>query len=124
MSDTVTQKHMQLWLHPISQESFCGEDVSFAPSFEELRLEVEKDASLHGTASTDWEQVLQFASNILGTQSKDIWAMCYGIRACFALEGLPGCCTALTAANTLWEQHWNDMFPTASRPQRRAAPFT
>jgi type VI secretion system protein VasJ len=117
------QKYLSVWHEGVGEDGRYGTDVSFEPDFEELRREVEKDTSIHGGAATDWEHVLRLATHILQTQSKDIWALCYAIRAAYALEGARGCVLALVEANRLFIDHWDGLYPSVARLQRRAAPF-
>lgn len=101
----------------------CGEDASFSSEYEVMREEVEKSISLHGGVSTDWDLVLNTATTVLAEQSKDLWALCYGVRAVFELHGLKSCLAGFAVMNSLSETYWDDIHPSVKRVQRRCAPF-
>lgn len=113
----------KIWVSPLSEESACGEDIAFSDDFESLKNEVEKGISLHAGQNTDWPLVLRMATQILGSRSKDIWVLCYGIMAAHETQGLMCCAAALSALSSLLESFWNDLHPGPSRVQRRLAPF-
>lgn len=113
----------QAWVTPVAADTPCGQDVSFSNEFESLKLEVDKNVSLHGGAGTDWSLVLRMATNILGKQGKDLWVICYGIMAAHESQGPVCCAAAISALNSLLNSCWDGLYPPASRLQRRAAPL-
>jgi len=113
----------QTWVAPLSEDAPCGQDVSFSNAFESLKLEVDKNVSLHGGTGTDWSLVLRMATNILGKQGKDLWVICYGIMAAHESQGPVCCAAAISALTSLLNSCWDGLYPPESRLQRRAAPL-
>ena len=111
------------WANSLTCGTACGEDASFSSEYEVMREEVEKSVSLHGGVVTDWALVLNTATTVLSEQSKDLWPLCYGVRAVFELHGLKSCLAAFAVLTSLSETHWDDIHPSVKRVQRRCAPF-
>ncbi|MDR1397814.1 MAG: type VI secretion system protein TssA [Desulfarculales bacterium] len=123
MNNQSAGHYCNIWLAPLSNGSYMGDDISFSPEFEELRDEVEKSNSLHSNAGTDWEIVLQQATELLADKSKDLWVLCYGIRAIYETGGLSACNISLAALSQLLQQNWQEIYPPASKIKRRCAPL-
>lgn len=113
----------QAWRSPLSEDSPCGEDLSFSDEFESLKEEAEKDASLHGGRSTDWALVLRMASRILAERSKDLWVLSYGVVAAYETQGFVSCAAAVSALSGLLQSYWEELHPGTARMQRRIAPL-
>jgi type VI secretion system protein VasJ len=102
---------------------FGGDDITFSPEFDDLRLEAEKDASLHAVGATDWEKVLSLASFLLENTTKDLWVFAYGCRATLTQGGVEWLAAALGVLAEFLEQHWDELRPAPDRKSRRAAPL-
>ncbi len=111
------------WGQALSEESPCGEDVCFSPEFETLKAEVDKSASLHASERPDWHLVRQLASELLATQSKDIWAFVYAVYATCQIDGIGACSSAIAALTRVLETYWDGLYPSLARMQRRLAPL-
>ncbi|MDR2300732.1 MAG: type VI secretion system protein TssA [Deltaproteobacteria bacterium] len=111
------------WSEPIGEGLFCGEEATFSPEFELIKDEVDKSSSLHENGGTNWELVLERSDKFLTEQSKDIWVLCYAVRAVHEKHGLNSLIDALGVLNNILGNHWDELHPTVKRPQRRAAPL-
>lgn len=115
---------LKQWKCPLSGDyGFGGEDITFSPEFDELRLEVEKGASLHVVGATDWEKVLSLSSLLLENTTKDLWVFAYGCRAALAQGGTEWLTAALGVLAQFLEEHWDELHPAPDRQSRRAAPL-
>ncbi|MDR2744381.1 MAG: type VI secretion system protein TssA [Desulfovibrio sp.] len=115
---------LKQWKCGLSCDSgFGGDDITFSPEFDELRLEVEKGASIHAVGATDWEKVLSLASFLLENTTKDLWVFAYGCRATMAQGGVEWLAAALRVLADFLEQHWDELHPATNRKNRRAAPL-
>jgi type VI secretion system protein VasJ len=114
---------MEAWGKPVAEGSPCGEDCSFSPEFEAVRDEVDKDTSLHASEKTDWVVVSRLSSVFLTTHSKDIWILTYAVYAEYRLNGLDACPPAFSVLTHILDTWWNELYPPASRLQRRLAPL-
>ena len=111
------------WQIPLPGLQPCGEDASFTPEYDAIKEEIEKSSSIHADQITNWESVLEKANIFLTTQSKDLWIICYAIRAVYEKHGLTFCVSSIHALNKILETFWEDLHPLAARPMRRAAPL-
>lgn len=114
----------EAWDTSLPDGTLCGrEDMFFSPDFEALQNEVNKNDSLQPDQRTDWGLVLEMATSLLSSSVKDIWVFCYGSRAAYEQSGLAGLSSALEVTTRWLEEHWDDLYPPATRTARRAAPF-
>jgi type VI secretion system protein VasJ len=118
----ITNHFLETWGKPLCGDAPCGEDCSFSQDFESLRAEVDKDTSLHDEAA-DWIIISRLSADFLATQSKDIWALVYAVYAEYRINGLDACPPAFIALTQLLRTWWDDLHPSAKRPQRRLAPL-
>ncbi|MDR2573361.1 MAG: type VI secretion system protein TssA [Desulfovibrio sp.] len=116
-------QYLENWAKPLSEEAPCGEDCSYAPEFEAIRMEVDKDTSLHATEATNWTEISQLAMEFLSTQSKDVWVLVYAVYAEYRVKGLEACVPAVAALTHILRIWWDALYPSATRPQRRLAPL-
>jgi type VI secretion system protein VasJ len=112
------------WVKPIDNDSYQGEEAIFSPEYELIREEVEKNASIHQNISTNWKLVLERSNTFLSTQSKDIWILCYAVRAIYEEHGLKSFRMALEVLLSILKSHWDELYPSTERIVRRAAPLT
>ena len=109
-------------LEVISDASPCGDSVRYDPAFEQLEAELAKQESLV-SETVDWSKVVDLASNIIRSNSKDILVgsyLCYGL---LLKQGYPGLAVGLKILNDMAETHWDCLFPPAKRMRARQTAF-
>ncbi|MDR2386080.1 MAG: type VI secretion system protein TssA [Deltaproteobacteria bacterium] len=113
------------WAEPIGdgRGPACGVEATFSPEFEFIKDEVDKSSSLHENNGTNWQLVLERSNAFLTEQSKDLWVLCYGLRAVYEKHGLSSLVAALEVLKAVLENFWDQLHPSLKRPQRRAAPL-
>lgn len=112
------------WKSDLPDGTACGgEDIFFDPAFEALQAEVNKNDGLQPDVRTDWRLVLEMATNLLSSRVKDLWVFCYGCRAVYEQNGISGLSAALEITTHYVTICWDDLYPPAARPARRAAPL-
>lgn len=105
-------------LQPISGSDPCGEDLSFADVFDQIReARRADDASLsQGDWQTDrkvadWRLVLQLGERVLSRQSKDLQAAVWVGEAAIGKEGYAGAAEAFGLLGGLLERYWDGLYP-------------
>ncbi len=98
-----------------------GEEVRYEPEFEELGGEIAKLGSLTGEV-VDWARVVELATGILESRSKDVAAATYLTSGLFELEGYAGLAAGLTVLADLHDTFGDALFPR--RPRGRANALT
>ena len=112
------------WKKELPDGTACGsEDILFDPEFEALQNEVNKNDALQSDSRTDWGLVLEMATSLLAGKVKDLWVFCYGCRAVYEQNGLSGLTASLEITTQYLENCWDELYPSATRAARRAAPF-
>lgn len=112
------------WKKDLPDGTSCGnEDIFFDPEFEALQNEVNKNDSLQPDARTDWGLVLEMATSLLSARVKELWTFCYGCRAVYEQSGISGLAASIEITTYYLENHWDELYPVATRAARRAAPF-
>ena len=114
----------EAWKASLPDGTVCGrEDILFDPEFETLQNEVNKNDALQADSRTDWGLVLEMATSLLSTRAKDLWVFCYGCRAVYEQNGISGLSASLEIVTHYLDAHWDELYPSAARAARRAAPF-
>ena len=107
---------MDLWTlgkNPISSEQPAGADMTYEPEYEELQTE------LNTLSSRDWEKVVQMASEILATKSKDLWvASALGVALVHTRQA-EGLAIGLRVYRDLLTDFWNSFYPAKGRMRKR-----
>lgn len=105
-------------LNPIAGSDPCGEDLSFADVFDQMReARRADDASLsQGDWQTDrkvadWRLVLQLGERVLSRQSKDLQAAVWVGEAAIGKEGYAGAAEAFALLGGLLERYWEGLYP-------------
>jgi len=98
-----------------------GEEVRYEPEFEELTGEIGKLGSLTGEV-VDWARVVELATAILESRSKDVAAATYLTSGLFELEGYAGLAAGITVLADLHDTFGDTLFPR--RPRGRANALT
>ncbi len=96
-----------------------GEDISYDPSFEEIKDEVEKLQSLSGE-TVNWEKVGELSEELLRGKSKDFRLACYYGATQLRQKTLEGMVDALVLVKEMAATFWEDMFPPLRRIRARA----
>lgn len=108
----------QLGLLPIAPDAPCGVSARYEPEYERLMAEIGKLESL-AREPIDWEQVVTLGVSILREKSKDLLVASYLTRGLFERQGYVGLEIALTIYRDLLGEHWDRLFPEASRVRAR-----
>ncbi len=96
------------------------QDLTYDETFEELKSEVAKDASVSG-GSCDWETVCSIAEELLEDKSKDLRVACYLAVGMIREGGLDNLLDALALLEQLVREHWDSMYPAVARLRARCA---
>ncbi len=107
-------------LAPISAAQPGGDNASYDPEYEALRLEVTKLDSLTGGA-VDWDKVVADSGAILTGKSKDYLVACYHAYALYETQKLPGLAVGLALLEGLFETYWETGFPPVKRARGRGS---
>jgi type VI secretion system protein ImpA len=105
-------------LRPLQDPSPCGKSLRYDPVFDQIMAaRREDDANLpQGVWETalkkaDWKQVIDLATKVLLTQSKDLQiAACLG-EALIATQGLSGTVNAIHLIAGLCTDYWQSLHP-------------
>jgi type VI secretion system protein VasJ len=114
----VDQLIIDLACNNISQEAPCGINAKYELVYENLEIEIAKSESLSNDA-TDWKNVLDFSTTILGTISKDYSTACYLAYSLVHRDGYKGLLAGSILLEKLSETYWDDMFPAKKRLRGR-----
>ncbi|WP_319589209.1 type VI secretion system protein TssA [uncultured Desulfobulbus sp.] len=105
---------------PINSTNTAGDDIRYDPLFETLQAEIDAKPSA-GSGGVNWKKVVEIATNILETRSKDILVASYLAFALLRTEGVPqGLLNGLVLLNDLMHEFWENMFPPVKRMRGRA----
>jgi len=105
---------------PIAGASPAGEDVRYDQLFETLQAEVDIKPSA-GLGGANWKRVIETATTILETRSKDILVASYLAVALLHIKGVPdGLLEGVTMLKGMVEQFWDTLFPPLKRMRGRA----
>jgi len=110
----------ELGRSPINSTNAVGDDIRYDPLFEALQAEIDAKPSA-GAGGVNWNKVVETASNILETRSKDILVACYLAIGLLRTAEVPqGLLNGLVLLNDLMQVYWEDMFPPVKRMRGRA----
>ncbi len=104
-------------LKPISEENPGGEDLHFAPIYDEIKEARRQDDELsQGQWVTerkvaDFYQVLKLTQEALATRSKDLWLAAWMTEGLLKLQSFTGLRQGLQVCTGLVDQFWDTMFP-------------
>jgi len=109
---------VQALLQPISDESPCGDDMSFSLEFDRIQeARREEDGSLdqgdwvRDVKEADWVRVNQLTEQLLQQHTKDFRVAGWLLEARVKLNGLDGLDDGLSLLTGLCEQYWNEAHP-------------
>lgn len=107
-------------LQPISDNSPCGEDLSFSPEFDAIQdARRSDDASLDqgewvtDLKTADWFAVSRQCGQLLSTRSKDLRLAVWAAEAWTQMEGFGGLAAGFRLAAGLCENFWETVHPQA-----------
>lgn len=105
-------------LLPISDESVCGENLSFSPEFDAiLALQQEDDPTLDQgdwiapLKVADWRSVQDQCALLLTQRTKDLRLAMWWAEACTRNVGYPGLLQGLTLCEQLSVRFWDHVHP-------------
>ena len=120
MSDIDQSTLQTLGSTPITEDNPAGDNIRYENSFEQLEAELAKLESL-SNESVDWNVVLELATEILRSQSKDLLVAAYLAQALIQTRGYAGLLQGLGVIHALLEHFWEQMYPPVKRLRARAA---
>jgi type VI secretion system protein ImpA len=118
-------------LKPISEENPSGEDLHYAPIYDEIKEARRQDDDLSkGVWATerkvaDFYLVIKLTQEALATRSKDLQLATWMTEALLKLEGFTGLRQGLETCNGLVDKFWDTVFPALEDgdTELRAAPL-
>lgn len=108
----------ELGRSPIRDDSPAGSDPRQGEAFAALQAEMDRLTDLHAPGEPDWKRVAQQASDILGSEGKDLAVACWLLAAWFKLHRLPGLVAGVEVMRDLHQTYWEDMSPARLRGRR------
>ncbi|MCH9687463.1 MAG: type VI secretion system ImpA family N-terminal domain-containing protein, partial [Deltaproteobacteria bacterium] len=112
------QARAQQLLAPISDAKPGGDNASYEPEYEALRVEVGKLDSPTG-GDVDWEAVARQGQALLTGKSKDLLVASYYAYALLETEKLAGLAVGLAVVHGTLDKFWETMFPPLKRKRGR-----
>ena len=103
-------------LQPISEETPCGEDLSYDPAFLALEAlasgspEQQMGDEIIEAKEPDWGEVRSSSLELAG-RSKDLRVLLFVALSHLKVEGLVGFLDALTLLRRTLETYWDDVYP-------------
>ncbi len=107
---------MEGLLAPVSEETPCGEDLSYDPAYVELETAAQGTAeqrmgdSVVAAQEPNWRDVRERCTDLLA-RSKDLRLVLHLTLALLRLEGLAGFRDGLALLHGLLERFWGDLHP-------------
>ncbi|HEX6930344.1 MAG TPA: type VI secretion system protein TssA [Gammaproteobacteria bacterium] len=103
---------------PVSADAPGGTPARYEPEFAALEEELAKQESLTAQ-SVDWAKVIELATHILKSQSKDLLVAAYLTRGLQERQGMAGLAAGLGIMRDISANFWEDLFPPAKRLRAR-----
>jgi type VI secretion system protein VasJ len=108
---------------PIPGDSPVGGPARYEPEFELIKLEIDKIAAMRA-AEVEWTKVVENATEILSSKSKDLLVASYLAAGSLHVRGYAGLADGLRVVTALAQTYWDNMFPEVSRLRARVAALT
>ncbi len=102
----------------ISETSPVGDPIRYEEIFENLQAQMDRIGALTGE-EVEWNVVVDLATDILKTKSKDLLVMTYLSLGLFENEGYAGLAAALEAYGEFLKTFWEGCFPKVKPPHGR-----
>ncbi len=116
-----SERHEQivaLGREPISDARPVGGPVRYDEIFENLQAQMDRIGSLTGE-EVEWQIVVELATEILKTKSKDLLVMTYLTLGLFESEGYAGLAAGFEAYREFLKNFWEGCFPKVKPPHGR-----
>ena len=116
-----SERHEQivaLGREPISEASPVGDPVRYDEIFENLQAQMDRIGALTGE-EVEWKVVVELATDILKTKSKDLLVMTYLTLGLFENEGYVGLAAGFDAYSEFLKSFWGSCFPKVKPPHGR-----
>lgn len=104
-------------LNPIAGENPCGEDLRYAPVYDQIKEARREDDDVsqgvwqRARKTADWQQVVKLASEAIAKKSKDLQLAAWLTEALVYREGFDGLKDGLVLLRQMLEQHWDNLYP-------------
>lgn len=102
----------------LTEDSPCGINAKYEPSFEALEAELAKQESL-SAETVDWKEVKALATDLLQNTTKDYLVACYLTHSLTITEGYEGLLVGIKILEGITQNYWQDSFPPAKRLRAR-----
>ncbi|WP_045218993.1 TssA family type VI secretion system protein [Desulfonatronum thioautotrophicum] len=109
---------------PIPGTSPAGQDARYDPEYDRLQAEIDKLNSVTNLAEVSWKRVVETASSILATKSKDLLAAVYLSVGLQHEAGLQGLATGSQVLRDMVNMYWDACFPPKKRLRGRMNAFS
>ncbi|TVR00713.1 MAG: type VI secretion system protein TssA [Desulfovibrionales bacterium] len=109
---------------PIPGPSPAGQDARYDPEYDQLQAEIDKLNSVTNLAEVSWRRVVEAASGILATKSKDLLAAVYMSVGLQHETGLQGLATGSQVLRDMVAMYWDTCFPPKKRLRGRMNAFS
>lgn len=103
---------------PINANDFAGSDARFSIEFEALESEISKGSSLQGSASIDWNKVVEGGSHFIQAISKDLRVAVWLAWASYQTRSAAGLADGLDLVTQLIATAWLDLHPKKVRTRQ------
>jgi type VI secretion system protein VasJ len=107
---------------PIRADAPSGDSARDTAEFATLQAEVRK-LELPDAPAPDWNAVVDAATDILGSKSKDLLVAAYLAVGLLERDGFPGLASGLQVLRDIVTTHWETCFPELKRMRGRVAAF-
>ena len=105
---------------PIAGPSPTGASARYEPEFDKLSGEIAKLESVEGRASIRWDDVINLATTLLSSKSKDLLVAGYLTLGLVRKRGYPGLASGLQVCRDMVANFWDGLFPEKNRIRARA----
>ena len=112
------ERILALGTEPISEASPVGDPVRYDEIFERLQAQMDRIGALTGE-EVEWNVVVDLATEILKTKSKDLLVMTYLTLGLFEKDGYAGLAAVFEAYSELLKQFWEGCYPKVKPPHGR-----
>ena len=118
MSDERHAAIIALGNEPISEAGPVGDPVRYDTIFEELQGQMDRIGSLSGE-EVEWRRVVELATEILKTKSKDLLVLTYLVVGLLEHEGYAGLYSGLCCYRDFLKKFWEGCYPKVKPPHGR-----
>ena len=104
-------------LTPLSDDQPTGEDLRYAPVYDEIKEARRADDLLdrgdwqRDIKTSDWSAVIKLASEALSTKTKDLQIAAWLTEALVNTDGFAGLATGLQILNGFLQHYWEQVYP-------------